>query len=181
MKDKKQAWLQEGFKVLFEKGPGALTIDLLCQRLKQTKGAFYHHFKDRNDLVSALLASWEETSTDRVIEQASTEADPEKRIRLLTALTHDLPRNPERAIRAWALRDPAATEVQRRVDQKRVQFLESVYIAMGNSKPVAKRRSRITYALFIGGGMLVPSMSRQELDRLYLVLRPRIRQSERAR
>ncbi|MCE9600240.1 MAG: TetR/AcrR family transcriptional regulator [Spirochaetia bacterium] len=180
MKDRKQPWVQEAFRILFEKGPTALTIDLLCKRLKQTKGAFYHHFKDRSDLVRILLVSWEAASTDDVITQACTESDPEKRIKLLTALTHDLPRNPERAIRAWSLRAPEVAEIQERVDRKRVAFLESVYIAMGNSKTVAKRRSRITYALFVGGGMLMPPMSKYELDRLYLVLRPN-RQTVRAK
>jgi AcrR family transcriptional regulator len=56
-------WLRAARKALLHGGPAAVRIEVLARKLKVTKGSFYWHFKDRRELMEALLREWEEETT----------------------------------------------------------------------------------------------------------------------
>jgi TetR/AcrR family transcriptional repressor of nem operon len=50
--------LNAALKVIREQGYSATTVDDLCEEAKVTKGAFFHHFKSKEDLAVAAAQYW---------------------------------------------------------------------------------------------------------------------------
>ena len=46
----KQKLLDAAFALIRERGFSATTVDALCERAGVTKGAFFHHFKSKDEL-----------------------------------------------------------------------------------------------------------------------------------
>ena len=62
-------WLVAARDALITEGKDALKIERLAKKLDVTRGGFYWHFRGRDDLLDALLISWEE-ETNVLFEQA---------------------------------------------------------------------------------------------------------------
>lgn len=60
--DAKGKLLDAGVTVIRTKGFSATTVDELCEAAGVTKGAFFHHFKSKNDLGIAAAEYWSETT-----------------------------------------------------------------------------------------------------------------------
>ena len=163
----REAWLAAGLQLLKETGAGALTIDRLSDRLGVTKGSFYHHFSSREAYSEALLTHWEEQLTHRLIAASSAGASFSERDLTLTRLGEEL-FDPELevAIRAWALRDPAVMDVQERVDQQRIGYLQELFHLATNDADSAATLAVIRYAFYVGAQQVRPSLSPQRYTEL---------------
>jgi TetR/AcrR family transcriptional repressor of nem operon len=53
-----QKLLQAAFTLIREKGYTSTSVDELCAQAGVTKGAFFHHFKSKNDLAVAAAKHW---------------------------------------------------------------------------------------------------------------------------
>jgi AcrR family transcriptional regulator len=51
-------WIDAGLELLVGKGVDHVKITRLADALGVTRGSFYWHFKDRDDLLSALVEDW---------------------------------------------------------------------------------------------------------------------------
>lgn len=169
----REDWIEAGFTVLVEEGDGALTVDALCTRLQRSKGSFYHHFQGRPGYVEALLAAWESATTDRLIEAGHAPVPVAQRLRALNRQASELGNaRLERAIRAWAAREPLARTVQDRVDRRRLAFLEELCVErMGPGHP-ALRMARVFQLAFVGAQHLDPPLEGEELYRTFRFLDP---------
>jgi AcrR family transcriptional regulator len=56
---KREDWLREARLALLRGGIGAVRVERLARSLHVTKGSFYWHFQDRDDLLESLLREWE--------------------------------------------------------------------------------------------------------------------------
>ena len=56
----REAWIKASLAILAEKGLDGIRVEVLAKRLKVTKGSFYWHFKDRRDLLDAVLKTWKD-------------------------------------------------------------------------------------------------------------------------
>ena len=56
----RNSWLEVALELLQNDGINAVTVDALAIQLGITRGSFYHHFKDRNDLSKEMLDYWKE-------------------------------------------------------------------------------------------------------------------------
>jgi AcrR family transcriptional regulator len=164
----KESWIRTGLDALSEEGPAGLRIDRLCGRLGVTTGSFYHHFKNIEDFKTKLLEHWEEEATNEIIDQAAKHSGSDTRDQLLEIrnLTAGIPKDPEVAIRAWALRDPLARAYQERIDRRRIESLEKLY-SHYHPKGEARVRARFIYCIFIGARQIIPPLKKKELDELY--------------
>jgi TetR/AcrR family transcriptional repressor of nem operon len=54
--------LEAAFAVIRTKGYAATTVDELCSAAGVTKGAFFHHFKSKDDLAVAAAEHWSEVT-----------------------------------------------------------------------------------------------------------------------
>jgi TetR/AcrR family transcriptional regulator, transcriptional repressor for nem operon len=73
--------LDAALKVIRAKGYAATTVDDLCAASHVTKGAFFHHFKSKDDLAVAAAEHWSEV-TGALFEAAPyhRHADPLQRV-----------------------------------------------------------------------------------------------------
>jgi TetR/AcrR family transcriptional regulator, transcriptional repressor for nem operon len=73
--------LDAALSVIRAKGYAATAVDDLCAAAGVTKGAFFHHFKSKEDLGVAAADYWSET-TGRLFDQAPyhAHADPLERV-----------------------------------------------------------------------------------------------------
>ncbi|MEV7008487.1 TetR/AcrR family transcriptional regulator [Streptosporangium sp. NPDC051022] len=178
-----QDWLDEGLVILAAHGAPALTIELLCERLRLTKGSFYHHFRGMPAYRTALLDHFERRFTTEFIETVESGAHAPATIRLerlfeLVAGIGDSP-DLEIAVRAWAQQDEQARAVQARVDRRRIDYLRILWEQHGGQDP--QTMARLLYLILIGAGHLVPSLTAGELRGVYdLALRPYLPARERS-
>ena len=146
-------WVEEGLRALAGGGPDAVRIEVLAQALGVTKGGFYWHFADRDALLGEVLDAWERVNLERVIERVERDGgDARTRLRRLFALafsgTEAL--RTDLAVRDWARRDPAVAERVRRVDNRRMEYLRSLFGAWVQDEAEVEARGLLALSLWIG-------------------------------
>ena len=149
----RSSWIEEGLRALAAGGPDAVRIELLAQELGVTKGGFYWHFDDRRALLEEILDAWERASVDEVIERVEGEGgDPRAKLRRLSALaaSSDEPLRTDLAVRDWARREAAVAERLRRVDNRRMEYVRSLFGAFCPDEDDVEARCLVFYSLWIG-------------------------------
>ena len=163
----KTDWLHEGCIILAEQGVQALTIDLLCQRLSLTKGSFYHHFKGFNGYKADLLAYFVQKGTLNIIEITEQGQSAQEKLQRLLKATTEYPANLEIAVRGWALQDADVAQVQARVDEQRVTYLQALFTELGEAPDRAHRLGQMLYTIFIGCQQIQPTINEGGMTALY--------------
>jgi len=151
----RNSWIEEGLRALGRGGPEAVRIESLAQALGVSKGGFYWHFSDRQALLDEMLDTWERTWVDEVIEAVEAEdEDARSRLRRLFALAAasggELLKI-ELAIRNWARREEAVAERLRQVDNRRMDYMRSLFGAICEDDDDVEARCLLAFSLFIGG------------------------------
>lgn len=150
----RSGWIDEGLRALAGGGPEAVRIEPLARTLGVTKGGFYWHFKDRQSLLEEMLDAWERTGVDEVIEAVEAEdGDARARLRRLFGLASasggELLKT-ELAIRNWARRDKAVAKRLRQVDNRRMDYMRSLFGAFCEDDDDVEARCLLAFSLFIG-------------------------------
>ena len=155
----RDAWIRGAIAVLTEEGVDGLRVEVLAKRLGVTKGSFYWHFKDRRDLLDAVLDFWLEGRIRDIRKQTAAEAGAE-----LAALRHTIDvysaaKNRrgiaiEAAIRLWARQDARAASIVEAVDAERLSCTHRLFVALGNTAGEAAARSVLLYAYVFGFSMM---------------------------
>jgi AcrR family transcriptional regulator len=144
-------WIRAARDLLVDRSIDAVRVDVLAKILEVTRGSFYWHFTDRDDLLKRLLLSWQEEQTEQIIARYRKRGvEPETLIQELVELPFHgraamQGSSVELAIRAWARRDEMARKVVDAVDAKRLAYLEECFSALEFSAPEAKARAFLLY------------------------------------
>ncbi|HBE91106.1 MAG TPA: TetR/AcrR family transcriptional regulator [Gammaproteobacteria bacterium] len=141
----REDWLDAAIHTLYESGIGSVSIVQLAGSLGVTRGSFYHHFTDREDLLRAMLKHWEETLTITVREEVrDLELPPAELLRaLIFSIREHKAAVYDSSFRAWALHDPFARTTLERVDTFRLAYITSLFEAAGFKGIDAENRSRL--------------------------------------
>lgn len=155
-------WIEEGLRALGGGGPDAVRIESLAQALGVSKGGFYWHFSDRQALLEEMLGAWERTWVDAVIEAVEAEdEDARSSLRRLFALAvasgAELLKI-EMAIRGWARREEAVAERLRQVDNRRMDYMRSLFGAICEDDDDVEARCLLAFSLFIGGPFITADL-----------------------
>ncbi|HYQ79244.1 MAG TPA: TetR/AcrR family transcriptional regulator [Solirubrobacterales bacterium] len=149
----REAWIEAAMRALAAGGPDAVRIEALAKDLGVTKGGFYWHFDDRAALMEETLDSWEQSGTEDVIATVDKDSEePRAKLRRLFELApaaKDL-FAAELALRDWARRDPAVDTRLRRVDDRRMAYLRSLFAQFLDSEQEVEARAMLAYSLFVG-------------------------------
>src|SRR6266511_1951522 len=148
------SWIEEGLQVLGVGGPDAVRIEKLAQALGVTKGGFYWHFDDRGALLEEMLDTWEQVVVDEVIERIESEGgDARAKLRRLFALTSSSEARGllriELVVRDWARRDKTVAKRLRRVDNRRMDYMRSLFGAFCADEDDVEVRCMVAFSLFI--------------------------------
>lgn len=146
-------WIEEGLRALAAGGPDAVRIESLAHALGVTRGGFYWHFDDRRALLDEMLDTWERTTTDEVIERVEREGgDARAKLRRTFALTSSSDRllAIDLAVRDWARREQTVFERLRCVDNRRMEYLRSLFGAFCPDADDVEARSMLSFSLLIG-------------------------------
>jgi AcrR family transcriptional regulator len=149
----RSSWIEEGLRALAGGGPDAIRIEPLAQALGVTRGGFYWHFDDRRALLEEILDAWERMSVDEVIERVESESgDARAKLRRLSALAASSgePLRIDLAVRDWARREQAVAERLRRVDNRRMDYMRSLFGAFCPDEDDVETRCMVFYSLWIG-------------------------------
>lgn len=150
-------WLAVGLRQIVEDGMAGLTIERLCAAARKTRGSFYHHFKDHEAYVRALMQHWRKVQTDDVIAQIEASGDMEVLQHSLHTLANRLDHRLDMAVRRLAASQPIAAETVREADEARLAYLAKLYReASGVPTWQAAALARFDYTLFVGSQVLWP-------------------------
>lgn len=164
----RSSWIDAGLRALAAGGPDAVRVELLAQELGVTRGGFYWHFQDRQDLLDHMLDTWEHRSIDEAVQRSESEGGTAgRRARRAGALTFSKNVLPvDIAIREWARRDPAVAERLRRVDNRRMDYLRSLIGIHCEDPDEIEARSMLAFSLAIGNQLIVadhPTLDRDNV------------------
>ena len=151
----REAWIKGAIAILAEHGAESLRVEVLAKRLGVTKGSFYWHFKDRRDLLEAVLDSWKEGRIRDIRKQTQAEPGGEVAALLHTIDVYASARNRkgvsiEAAVRGWARRDPQAVAVVEEVDAERLACACRLFLVCGIAEEEAQARCVMLYAYVLG-------------------------------
>jgi AcrR family transcriptional regulator len=175
----RSSWIDEGLRALAAGGPDAVRIEPLAQALGVSRGGFYWHFDDRHALLEEILDAWERLSVDAVIERVESEGgDAKAKLRRLSALAASSdepvriePLRVDLAVRDWARREQTVAKRLRRVDNRRMDYLRSLFGALSRDEDDVEARCMVFYSLWIGSHFIAADHgARSRADVLKLAL-----------
>ena len=149
-----EGWLEAAYDALLESGVEAVKILPLAKRLNLSRTSFYWFFKDREELLAALVARWREKNTGNMVKRSEAYAETiaEAMLNVFDCwLDKDLfDAQFEFAVRSWALQSEDILEEVRRADQARLEALSRMFMRFGFTETAADVRARTTYLVQIG-------------------------------
>lgn len=153
-------WIEAAINVLADEGTDGLRVEVLAKNFGVTKGSFYWHFKDRQDLLMAVLETWKEGRIKDIIKQTTAQPGKEREQIYHVIQVYSLARNRkgipiELAVRDWARRDPQAAAIVEEVDTARLECTRKLFVACGLSEKEAKSRSLMLYAYVFGQSLMI--------------------------
>lgn len=145
-------WVIIAFKTLHEGGIEQVRIERLAKKLEVTKGSFYWHFKNRDELLDGLLEYWANEMTQTVLNMTKNfQGSPMNR--LYTAFREVIGKERAKydpAMRAWARTDKRAQKAVNHIDKIRLSFLNGLFLDVGFDETEAAIRSRMIYYYIMG-------------------------------
>jgi AcrR family transcriptional regulator len=176
----RSSWIEEGLRALAAGGPDAVRIELLARALGVSRGGFYWQFGDRRALLEEILDTWERLGVDEVIERVeSAGGDARAKLRRLSGLAGSSdeplriePLRIDLAVRDWARREQTVAERLRRVDNRRMEYLRSLFGAFCADEDDVEARCMVFYSLWIGSDFIAADHgARSRADVVKLALR----------
>ncbi len=161
MSRSRQDWIDAAWSALGEGGVEAVRVERLARRLGVTKGSFYWHFKNRQDLIDALLDRWFGMREDEADPAPGENRGPADRIwKAFERAVSRGTRGQAAALRLWAARHAEVAERIRAEDAKRFAFFVEQFSALGFPKPEASTRAEVYLGIisaeFLRAGGLEP-------------------------
>lgn len=161
-------WVRAATDLLVTKSIDAVRVDVLAKQLEVTRGSFYWHFKNRDDLLHQVLQDWSErTRIGPKLERQNPSVQGLVRDLLALPFRGRSARRTamiEFAIRAWARRDPMAQEAVDTVDEHRMDYYIRHFQAIGFARKDAKTRAFMLYAYQLSEATLWHQGSKPDKD-----------------
>lgn len=168
-------WLSAARHALITGGVDAIKVERLAKALNVTRGGFYWHFRDRDDLLNALLASWEKETS--ALFEAALQGNHVNGMEEMVALAkmwmeeESYSSAYDAAVRDWARISRHAARAVNRVDHARIDIIKRIFLDLGYEDDEAFIRARITYFHQVGYytlGLSETLAERRRLLPLYL-------------
>lgn len=147
----REAWVKAATNLIAQEGVPAVAVEPLALALGVTKGSFYWHFRNRDELIHAALEAWEQDQSADVVSRYGGIADPSRRLRvLLFAAFEDVENGKFFAALAVSSEDDRVQPYLRRATERRLAFGIEAFQALGLTEEEAKERALLAYAAYAG-------------------------------
>jgi len=146
-------WLQQALEVFVSAGIDAVRITRLADDLGVTRGSFYWHFENREDLIDALVGYWKDKNTAAITQAvASVDSLADGIFRFFETCIDTASFDPrlDLAIREWSRRSPPIRTLVDREDAARIDALQTFFASFDYPMPNALIRARVLYYSQIG-------------------------------
>lgn len=144
-------WIDAAQRTLIESGPSMLSIVKLSNHLGVTRGSFYYHFKNLNELIDALIARWEEEVVDKGFSEAQKKAaNAEEEVRLLIDFVTHLSDRQDLVLRQWASVNEHVKKHMARLDQKRLAIMTSMFQRLAGDEARGASYAKVAFYGYIG-------------------------------
>jgi len=171
-----ERWIAAATEVLVDQGIDHVRVDVLAGQLGVTRGSFYWHFRDREDLLRRVLQAWRELATVQLtqrLEEASRDAHEQVHEQAREQLRGviSLPfrgraalraARIELAIRAWARRDAMARQALDEADAARIAYIAQIFSSLGFAAADADCRAFLLYTYVVGESQITAAAGRRE-------------------
>ena len=146
-------WLLQALETFVSEGIDAVRITRLADDLGVSRGSFYWHFENRNDLIETLVSYWKDKNTDAIVRSVAGAASLAQGIfRFFETCIDTAAFDPrlDLAIREWSRRSPKIRRLIDREDAARIATLQTFYARFEYPMPDALIRARVLYYSQIG-------------------------------
>jgi AcrR family transcriptional regulator len=151
----RSAWVDAGLRALATGGPEAIRVEVLADTLGVTKGGFYWHYAGRPAFLAEMLDAWERTVVDDVITIVEGKPDgPREKLQRLFDLAASVELDVELAVREWARRDADVAARVHRIDNRRTDYLRSLFEQFCPDQDDVEARCLLAFSLFIGSNFV---------------------------
>ena len=149
-----EGWLEAAYDALLESGVESVKILPLAKRLSLSRTSFYWFFKDREELLGALIARWRDKNTGNLVRQSEAYAETlaEAMLNVFDCWVDKtlFDSQFEFAVRSWALQSPDILAEVQEADQVRMEAIGRMFMRFGYDEASADVRARTTYLVQIG-------------------------------
>jgi AcrR family transcriptional regulator len=132
-----------------------MTIETLTAAAGRTRGSFYHHFKDRETFLRALIAEWRKKTLDMRAAALPAPATPASLRAFLREEPMRLDHVFERAVRFLVATEPSLRPDLDEVDAARVDALAMLISVLRPEIADPKSHALVQYAALVGAQWLI--------------------------
>jgi AcrR family transcriptional regulator len=147
-------WLDIALSVLAIEGVGHVTVLSLSERLGVSRSSFYWYFKNRDELLDALLDRWDRLNTRSIVTEAEQPAATvnEAVCNVFRCWVNSAIFSPrlDFAVREWARRSTSVRRALDRADRLRTEAVKALFVRFGYEDEDALVRARALYCMQIG-------------------------------
>ena len=166
----RENWIDFALQRLTEEGIDKVTITGLARELSVTKGSFYWHFKDRDDLLQAMLVRWEESGSKLVFDEVErVGGDAVRRLKHLSDIVirrYGDQLNLELALRDWGRKDLKIANILRQEDEKRIDYISGLFVEIYGDVKIAEAKAWLLFSLFVGEIIIAAPMKEQSRENM---------------
>lgn len=147
-------WLDAARDVLISEGAAQVKVLRIAHELEVSRSSFYWYFRDRRDLLVALLTAWDDTNTGIIEAHCAMPAEgiAEAILNLFKAFLtcEGFDHRLDFAVREWARWSGEVKAAVARADTARLESIAAMYARHGFGAAEADMRARVLYYMQIG-------------------------------
>jgi AcrR family transcriptional regulator len=147
-------WIDLALTVLALEGVDHVAVLNLSERLGVSRSSFYWYFKNRDELLGALLDRWDKLNTRSIVAQAEAPATTvnEAVCNVFRCWVNSAIFSPrlDFAVREWARRSVRVRKALDHSDRVRTQAMKALFVRFGYEDEDAFVRARVLYYMQIG-------------------------------
>lgn len=148
----RDVWLKQALDVLFSHGIGSVKVEILARELGVTKGSFYWHFKNREELLHDVVDWWRDNQIAFLdsLDVSHIEDAPNLIKSVIEFTDHTDDSRHDVAMREFARFDGYAAAAVSEVDRRRLDYLSALFRAAGFEDAEAQLRAQALYFYQVG-------------------------------
>jgi AcrR family transcriptional regulator len=143
-------WIRAALTRLSQDGVDAVRVEALARDLAVSKGSFYWHFRDRQDLLDQTLAHWEQRELALLDPDAGSAGAATRWARIVQATADPSRIQLEASVRSWARRDERVARRVAAVELRKVSVMADVLQDIGFTRSAAQAWSEVALLLCLG-------------------------------